>query len=370
MPKDAKISELTISRSQILEYLGCGYRWDLSFKRGIQTAKVREALDLGDANHRCIKHAVHAYVKTGLKRGLDKVLTGAVMDGAEAWAKDQRQRRGKYLTTETKEQIRALQLESVGIARRGLELIELTDWEVAMWKGKPLAEQEVITPLPPWRGFRTIPDFPARRRKEGKSAPWWMIDWKTRNSFDEKDEINLQFTTMQLVLERELKLEIAGSILWQIKAVAPHPPKLNKPKGENKPEMSRAQIVCDWPLYKKSLIEAGLDPKDYKDMEEKLGQIKWFQAVVEHRSTEECERVWEKIVLPTSARMANDPQVIRRWVNQPFGCSGCWAQEFCMAELFDGDTEFLLETDFIDTRRPRKRRELGDGPKRKFNLKG
>lgn len=360
-------AEHTLSRTQLLDYLGCGYRWDLNYRRGIKFAGVSSRMDLGSANHMGIQYAVRAYVKHGAKKGLDKVLNIAVMDGAEAWAKEERKLRGAYLSSEMKDELRALQLEAAGIAKQGVGLIELPEWEVALWNGKPICEVEVSIPFSPWKAIRTKPDLVARRRKE-KDSGFWFIDWKTRASFDddEAEDINLQFDTMHYITERAIpKLPLEGSILWQIKSQAPHPPTMNK-DGKN---MSRAAIVCDWPLYEKTLKANKLDPAEYQDMKIKLEQIQWFKALTQHRSSEEVEAVWRSIVIPTAERMANDPQVIRQWNMVPFKCKGCAMKKFCITELYDGDTDFLLQTDYVDTRRPRKRLKLGDGPKRTFKLK-
>jgi hypothetical protein len=365
-------SQLTISRTQILDYLSCGYRWDLGYRRGIQSTKVRAAMDLGSANHMGMRYAIRKYAEVGPVKGLDKILNAAVVEGAEAWAKNERKLRGKFISSEQLDQLRAIQLEAVGIAKQGIALVELPEWEVAMWKGAPLVEVEIMTALPPWKGYRVIPDFVGRRRAERKTSGWWLVDWKTKDSFEKEDaeDINLQFATMQYVMEREIPtLEIEGSFLWQVKAQAPHEPKLNKPKGNNPPEMSRAAIVCTWELYKKALVENGLDPANYKDMQEKLDKVKWFSHIPQHRSSEQCDAVWNQIVVPASREMVKDPRIIRRWVHQPFACKGCWAREFCNAELFDDDTDFLLRTDYVDTRKPRKKMEMGEA-RRKFTIQG
>lgn len=363
MPKDAKIGDLTVSRSQILDYLNCGYRWDLSYRRGIQTAHVREALDQGSAVHRGIKGAIAAFVTSNTK--VEAAMRQGALTGIKDWAKEARTERGKFLTDEARDQIKEIERNSFGIAQKALEHFNLAEWEVAMWKGKPLFEVEVVTPLPPWKGYRCIPDLVARPRREGKKAPYWLIDWKGRASFEEDDaeEVNLQFASMQHVLEIEIpKLQIEGSILWQVKSQAPRWPSQNKDGT-----MSRAAIVTDWLTYEAALKKANLDPAEYEDMKAKIAEIEWFRAIKQHRTPEECERVWFEIVHPAALRMAKDPQVIRRWTHMPFACKGCWARAFCLAELRGEDTEFMLETDYMDTRAPRKRRDLGENIK-KFQL--
>lgn len=363
MPKNAKIGELTLSRTQILDYLGCGYRWDLSYRRGIQSTKVREAMDVGSAVHMAIKYAVHLYAAGG--KWTEVKEARAISAGVSAWAMAEIERRGDYITEELDTQIQAIRDDACGIAAKALESIRLTDWEVASWQGKPLCEVELMVPLPPWKGYRTIPDLVARHKSAGKKAPWWLIDWKCRASFDEDDaeEVNLQFTTMQLVVEEVCGLEIEGSILWQVRSAQPREPKLNQ-NGT----MSRADIVSDWATYEAALIANHLNPADYADMKEKLSGKEWFRAIVQHRSTDECTAVWASIVLPAASAMARDPQVIRRWNYTVFCCRGCWAKDFCHAEMFGSDTEFLLETDYMDTRNPRKMRQLGE-PHRSFTLK-
>lgn len=367
MPKDAKISELTVSRSQILEYLGCGYRWDLSFRRGIASTKVREALDQGSAVHRAIKEVIGAYANTQMRKlkFTPGMVRANIIGGVSAWAQEERDRRGKFLTDETREDIETIKRAAVGIAEKAIENINLPEWEIATYNGLPLFEVEIVTPLPPWKGFRTIPDLVARPKREGKNAPYWLIDWKTRGSFEQDDaeEINLQFASMQHVLLIEMpKLLIEGSILWQIKDQGPRMPSQNKDGS-----MSRQAIVTDWPTYEAALRKAKLNPADYQDMKEKLALIEWFRALKEHRDTALCRSVWHEIIVPAARRMANDPQVIRRWSYLPFCCKGCWAKDFCLTELRGDDTEFLLESDYIDTRNPRKERNLGEN-RRKFEL--
>lgn len=355
MPKDATIGELTNSRSQILDYLNCGYRWDLGYRRGISSAGVSEAMDMGSAVHRGFKGAIASYVKRGAKWTL-KDGAKAITAEVEAWAAEEAKRRGKHLMVEHEMQIRAIADEAPVIARRGVEHFELPKWEVATLNGKPIFEMELMVPLPPWKGFRTIPDLVARERG---TKPWYMIDWKSRGSFesDDAEEINLQFSTMQRVLHiRAKNINIVGSLLWQLRSQAPRLPQQNKDG-----KMSRAYLACDWPTYEAALKAAKLNPADYiEEMKPKLEKYEWFKTLRQHRSLEECEAIWDQIVVPVSARMAQDPQTIRRFVHQPFGCSGCWARNFCLAELRGDDTDFLLETDFMDTRKPRPRREMGE----------
>lgn len=371
MPKDAKISELTVSRTQILDYLNCGYRWDLSYRRGIASTKVREKMDLGSAVHRAIKHGIAAYVALGQKGKTiaswnPKIAATATAAGAREWSKEEVETRGKFLTEEMAIQIRALEEEGIAIARRALEHFRLEEWEVATWKGQPLFEVEMIVPLKPWKGYRVIPDLVARPRHEGRRAPFWLIDWKSRDSFesDDAEEINLQFATIQYVMAQVAPdIYVDGSILWQVKSTAPKWPKTNKDGS-----MSRALIATDWETYSRALREARLNPADYEeDMKPKLGAIEWFRAIKQHRTIRECRAVWREIVVPAATRMATNPQIIRRWVHQPFGCSGCWSRDFCMAELRGDDTEFLLSTDYMDTRNPRKSMEMGENRK-KFEL--
>lgn len=364
MPKDAPIGELTNSRSQILEYLRCGYRWELGYKRGIAPAGIREALDQGSAVHRAVREGIAGYVSAP-KKFNEKALRSNLLKGADIWAKEARAERGKYLNDQSREEIEVLRRDSVGIAFKAMEYIKIQDWEVAVVGGIALFEVELLVPMPPWKGFRTIPDLVARPRSEGKNAPYWLMDWKTRGSFetDDAEEVNLQFASMQHVMALKYpKVEIDGSMLWQIKDAEPKEPKLNKDG-----KMSRADIVSDWPTYSGALMKAGLDPKDYADMKEKLDAKEWYRVIKQHRSPEEAESVWNQIVVPASSAMARNPQVIRNWNHIPFGCKGCWARQFCLTELRDEDTEFLLQTDFMDTRRPRKRMEMGE-PVRTFKL--
>jgi hypothetical protein len=356
MPKDAPISELTVSRSQILDYLSCGYRWDLSYRRGIAGTAVREAMDLGSAVHMAFKHGILAYVTT--KKWTERVLRSSALAGAHAWAEGERKARGTYLTGEHRAQIEALESEGTAIAIRALEHFDLPSWEVATHKGKPLVEMELVAPLKPWKGYRTIPDFVARERKAGKRAPFWLIDWKCRGQMesDDAEEVNLQFATMQYVIARTLPIEIEGSILWQIRSEAPKWPKTNKDGS-----VSRALIATDWATYSRAVVEAGKNPADYEaDMRPKLDQIEWYRTIRQHRSWDECREVWRQIVVPAARRMATDPQIIRRWTHTPFACKGCWARAFCLAELRGDDTEFLLQTDYMDTRNPRPAIEMGE----------
>lgn len=364
--KGAKVSELTISRTQILDYLNCGYRWDLNYRRGIESTKLRESMDVGSAVHMAIRYAVVRYANFGGTKWTARQEETAVAMGTKAWAEGEVKWRGEYLTLQQEEEIRAIEADAQGIALKALQMIQLPEWEVARYnRDTPFCEVEVVTPLPPWKGFRTIPDLVARRRSDGKKAPFWLIDWKTRGSFEDDDaeEINLQFATMQYVLAKELPaIPIEGSILWQVKSAQPRTPTLNKDGS-----MSRAAIVSDWETYKRALVEAKLNPADYADMKDKLAQVEWFRAIVQHRTHHECEKIWLDIVCEVAERMALDPQVIRRWSYTPFACKGCWAKEFCLAELRNDDTEFLLQTDYMDTHNPRERLETGT-PRRNFTL--
>ena len=369
--KGAQLKDLTLSRSQILEYLNCRYRWDAGYRRGIQTTKVQEKLDLGTAVHEGIRVAVGAYASKKAKK-LEQFITAAIA-GIMDWQADMVQDRKQYnlLTDEMGIQIKALRDEAVIIARRALEHFDLPSWEVAQWQGKPLYEREMLVPLPPWKGYRVIPDLVACEVGQ-KRHGYWIIDWKTRGQFesDDAEEINLQFSTIQKVMaDVAPDIKVEGSLLWQIKSAAPKWPTLNKDGS-----MSRALIASDWPTYEKALREAGLDPKQSNgkntyesEMRPKLSQIEWWHVIKQHRTVDECDRIWEQIVEPVAAEMAKNPTIIRRFVHQPFGCSGCWLRAFCLSELRGDDTDFLLQTDYVDTHNPRTPIETGE-PKRKFTL--
>lgn len=359
------VGDLTISRTQILDYLNCGYRWDLSYRRGISPVVVQEKMDLGTVVHRGMQFAIKRYVETGKTSAKSQMV--AINDGTERWREEMTKEKGERMNVEMEAQLEVLRDEARIISGRALEHFELEDWEVAKgMDGKPMLEREYVVKCPPWKGFRTIPDLVARPRSGPKGAGWWLIDWKSRSQMedDEAEEVNLQFATMQYVLSREEpKLQMEGSILWQVRSSVPKWPKQNKDGS-----MSRAKISTDWETYKKALLEAKLDPKAYEEeMRPKLEEMQWFKSIPQHRPQEECEAVWNEIVLPVAAAMARDPLVVRRWVHQAFGCKGCWARQLCLAELRGDDTEFLLQTDYIDRRNPRERVNLGEGTKFELN---
>jgi hypothetical protein len=349
----ARLPEVNLS--QIQEWNKCRYRWDLRYRREIERRSIHGPIETGTAVHAGLAAGIKYYGQHGqptkaVLRRTDTALITAVHTAMEEAVT----KLGGWKRMEPDEIHQAKEIEetSVEVARRTLTFIRLPRWETFWYRDEPLVEQRI------WfehEGFifHFTPDWVARDIEEGGI---WVLDWKIRKSFTPKDaeDVNVQFPAYQYGLER-IGLGTTGSIMFQSKSRQESVPRLNQ-NGS----MSRAQIACSWDTYQRYLLEEGLNPDDYiADMKPKL-VTEFYREDRVYRNQFVINRFWDHLILPAAREMLSKKRVIHRHM-QYMNCQGCWAREFCLAELMDEDTMFLLHSNYVDIKAPAPRVVLRPG---------
>ena len=253
-----------------------------------------------------------------------------------------------------------IEAEAQGIVRKHLHEIDFDRYDTLVVGNEPIIERAFTMRLPKaagsyFGGYHGTVDWGVLDREVDAV---FVADYKVRSSFNppEAEEVNLQLAMYQrLLLANGIMTD--GTLMFQIKAAAPREPELLK-SGK---ALSRQDINTDWDTYLNVITRHGFDPDDYLDMQQKLATKEWRRIERTYRSETEVKAIWDQIVLPAAAEisdfMTNAGSVVagkrRSWNHMT--CQGCWARDFCVAELRNEDTEFLLETRFVDHDNPRQR---------------
>lgn len=345
-----------LNYSQLAEWLKCRYRWELSRVRHISSRRTQRALDIGSAVHYGIAAGLKLHASTvsrvpGHLKKVQRVAKKAVLQ----WIEETVATRGgvRVFNAEENDELQEILDNAPGIASRSLFQMDLEQWAPVMYRGKPMIEQSLQIPLPTWagwKGFHMTPDFVATNREDGQT---WILDYKVRKQFTspEAEEVNMQFAVYQRGLA-SVGIDTVGSIMFQAASKIPATPTQNKDGS-----MSRARIATTWEKYRETLEECGLDPEDYAEMEAKLDVV-FFRETREPRTVRIVEAMWNNFLLAAfsmskTTGTAGEPRT--GMFSGIITCNGCWARRFCLAELAGDDTEFLLETDYIDTVNPKER---------------
>jgi hypothetical protein len=169
-----------------------------------------------------------------------------------------------------------------------------------------------------------------------------IFDRKFRNSSSftpiESMELSGQVAIYQEAC-RQNKIHVDGFVVDQICL----PPK--SPKKNQNGSMSRV-AVGDWRSYKRALLEAGLNPLDYVDMQEKLPDTSEFRRDLIYRPAVEMDNY----LIDLSARNADlqDPNKRIYMCDDRMRCGFCEFRELCIEQLKGGDVTGLISTLFRD----------------------
>lgn len=338
-----------INLSQIQEYNRCRYRWNLRYNRGIDRRQMHGPMDTGSAVHAGVAAAIrtHGAVKKVTKAHQRRV--GAAADEAVlATMETFYEKMGGWDNMTVEEQDKAQQVfeTAIAVTRRTIVYLDLPRWRTIWLADEPLIEKK-LTCIEQGFLFYGTPDWVAEDLEEGGV---FVLDYKVRKTFTPEiaEEINVQFPAYQYLLLAN-GVRTVGSVMFQTKAQAPSVPKLNK-NGS----MSRAKIATDWETYSAELIKNELDPEEYiVDMKPKL-DTEFYRSTPVHRNDLIVGRIWENLVVPVAREMVAGPKSVHRSMHF-MNCNGCWARDFCTAELFDEDTGFLLDTQYYDVTKPTPR---------------
>ncbi len=307
-------------------------------------------MDLGSAGHAGLHAAVRrfaSYDKPMITPKQWGYIKDAMYGGINTWVDEWKTEHGR--TGQEGQDATAVQLDEITqtaseITWKAIQDMELPRWETLRYRGEPILEMKFTCDFLPEIPFYGTIDWAVKDREHGGNV---VLDYKFREKMTspEHEEVDLQMPVYQYLLDRN-GIGTVGSVKYQIRAAAPRPPIMNKNK-----QMSRQAILTTWPIYKATLLANGLDPKDYREMEQKLDAKDFFRADRTYRNQFAVANVWHEIILPLGQLFAKSKTQVRHM--HYLNCNGCWAREFCLAELRGEDTGFLLETNFVDLTNPK-----------------
>ncbi len=339
-----------VNLSQLAEWYRCRYRWHLRHRRQIQRRRIHVPMDRGSLTHAGIAGGIRAYAETKpgpITKTIAKKITMGIASGVDEYVTELCDSRGNDFDPVEGDLLEELIETSRQLAARSLNELDLQRWEILRLKGDPLVEQKLSCGFLPSIPFYGTADMVAKDRGDSKNSVW-VADWKVRESLQpvEHEEVDLQLPCYQHILA-EHGILTTGSIKFQIRAELPREPELLK-SGK---ALSRARIATTWDLYKATLEKYGFDVAEYEEeMKPKL-DVPFFRVDRLYRNQFYLNNVWTKVIMPLGKLWAKSKTHVRHM--HFMNCNGCWARDFCMAELHDEDTSFLLQTTYVDGNDPR-----------------
>lgn len=213
--------------------------------------------------------------------------------------------------------------------------IDRGDWTTVQSRdGRPMVEYQVEQE---YQGivYNGVVDWVAKYNGEAFPKATYVIDFKTRKTYQgaKTEDFNQQSAIYQFLLSRSLGLDIRATATVEIKPTVPMPPHVTK-RGT----LSRSPR-CDWPTYREAIRSHGFNESDYADVEHKCPDFQRF--VASYRTIEEAEAIFYNAVAT-----AIKPQSKTRHLNKD--CTWCSFNDFCKAELRGDDTNFLLNSTYIE----------------------
>ncbi len=317
-----------LNLSQLLEWQRCRYRWHLRYRRQVERRGVTRPLDLGSAVHAGLAGAIRART------------TQAGIDSVVLWLNDWlAERIGQTLSDETITAVQEVRDTAIAIVIRTVDDLNFSRWRtVFLNKNVPLIEHKLSMPfLPdlPWYGTA---DWVAEDLQDGGV---WVIDFKVRKVLQppENEDTDLQLPSYQTLLAHH-GIATVGAIKMQILARDYAEPELLK-SGKG---LSKQRIATTWDRYRQAIEAHGFDPADYTDMPQKL-DVEFFRETRLYRNPRELQSLWENVITPAAKLMQKSKTQVRH-LEAGLPCTGCWAKNFCVAELRLEDTDFLLATQY------------------------
>lgn len=346
----------TVSVSKLSTFNTCAAKYDLSYNLGLRKRSTDvEALSLGSAIHEGIAAGLKAFYEIQDHEELWAArLMDLVYDKAElavrAWADKHRTEKPQVpIITEDGSleyigdpvyhaEFNEMVETAVGVTNRVLFSLDLArNYRVVDDDSRvPLVEYKLKVKLPgTGYTFVGIVDAVLENIQNGLIE---VFDWKTRKNFidDRQQDLEQQLALYQHVL-RTMDIDAKVAVIYQIKPQLPAFPKRNKDGS-----MSRAKIASDWATYHSALVEQGLDPFDYTDMIDKLGDTEFFKPLRFVRLERVTQAYWNNMVeqVKVLKRAKTFPMVLG------YPCRNCQFKNWCWSTLHGHNQESLLETEY------------------------
>lgn len=350
---------LRFSYSAVSEWMHCRQRWGYRYRRGLIAMREDSRPMIGSAVHFAMGMVILQRGTVEQRETYNAEIGQKQIDGAlDIWFEEQIAR----FEGMPKEQFDVIHSElseyaerAAFIATRALDALNLDEWETVYDPtGSPMVEWDFEREVPGVGVLTGAIDWVARHRP---TSTVWLWDHKIRGKLASpaSEDFNTQMMLYQHVLEEDLNLHIAGSITFQVSSSLPRTPSVTKSGA-----MSRAAIDTDWATYRQAVVDAGLDPADYADMQEKLQGKIFYRPVRYYRSAQQTARAWNGIFVPAARQMREAlyyrastpeernvlpaPPFIRHMSN--FSCRGCEYATICLGEMRGHDMSFTEASEY------------------------
>jgi len=175
----------------------------------------------------------------------------------------------------------------------------------------------------------------------------WIIDHKTTkhldNLFDNLD-LDEQMDYYLWVANKLFRKPVVGIIYNGISTKVPSKPKILKNGG-----ISKAKIVTDYQTYYNTLVENGLNPKDYKEILDNLKQINpFFKVEMSFRTETEIENIGRDLAASIKEIiLAKEHNLFTRTRSTGRCIWDCAYKNLCIAEYKGEDVTDLINEFFI-----------------------
>jgi len=172
----------------------------------------------------------------------------------------------------------------------------------------------------------------------------WGIEHKSGEQFFDVEQLalNEQTSLYISVLKNYYGNNVKGMIYNLVRTKVPSVPKMTKAKG-----MSKAAIDTTWEVYKEALLENGLDPADYVDMQMKLENNKFVDRSYIYRTNKELNNFIEETAHVMHAIVDQDPDTCYRTPTRDCKWDCKEFHELCIMDLKGLDTTYYKERAFV-----------------------
>ena len=312
----------TLSVSQVSMYNTCPYKWYLRYGQRLELATIKPGSALlGDAVHR----GVAAYLK---ERAVKKSASlQIIQDAVNEFAASVSSR----IRLEDKADADSLFSEAVLIAQRLVKEV-LRDYEVVVHDGTPMIEFTCRAPLSEDIEFVGVVDAVLRSRHDGCI---YLVDWKVRSRFLTMEEMLNEQIALYAYALKQMGISVTASVIYQVKAQSPAKPSLNLDGS-----MSRRKIFTTWDMYKEALIDAGLNPDDYTDMQEKLSDTELSRIILVPHAEDTLAVFWDNLTKQVFRMIENAGREPYR--NYGYPCRSCEFAPICTAQLYKHDLDEVM----------------------------
>lgn len=342
---DDMTPEGMVSVTQINCFLACRKRWQYSYLEDLRQRRERDYLTVGKLCHAGMEAAMRLrwyHAMEGMDVDLQAMTGVGQSNMCEMW--DRYMEVTDFLDEELPEQ-RELLDRALDVFEEALEEFDPMRWMplTVVRDGEPIPALELHFVVP-CAGSQGLHGYVDAIMEDLVAGQVWCVDYKFRRTLtaDDDERFNLQ-NAVYIMACRQMGIDVAGSMTWQHYNTPCSVPKFNKDGS-----ISRVKIRCTWPRFRRFVIDAGLDPADYADMEERLSEMKTFHVTQEVRSDEMVLRVWHDIVAGASVEINMARDIGGRQVPSmdPWTCRLCSFQSLCQAELRGYDVDYVREAEY------------------------